>query len=765
MTEKRVTRTVIRRRAKVETAQPEVKTKADSVAEERSPSAQEETAMKADVSVEGAKPKKAKPSTKAAAPKKGHLKKVAKKAEPEGLELSKDDSKAESEESKYQSGYKRIKVVASPPVPEAVDSPSAPKVAQPTPVESSIGRREIIEVRHFQKPGKGGRKRRLTPGKKGKKTEITTPKASKRVVRIGDAITVSDLAKKMSVKVGEVIRKLIGMGMMVTINQSIDTDTATLVASEFGFEVENISVQPDDLLSQIEVTEDNPADLVTRPPVVTVMGHVDHGKTSLLDSIRKAKVAEREAGGITQHIGAYVVSVSGGKSITFIDTPGHEAFTAMRARGAQVTDICILVVAADDGVMPQTKEAVNHAKSAGVPIIVAVNKMDKEGADIERVKKALTEFEMVPEEWGGDTIFAPVSALTGEGVDNLLEMILLQAEVLELKANPKRLAKGVIIESQLDKRRGPVSTVLIQNGTLKEGDMIVAGSQAGRIRAMNNDHGNRVREAGPSVAVEILGLSGVTSAGDELFTVGDEKKAKQVADLRQKITRDADLARTSKVSLEDLYSQISQGDIKELKVIVKADAMGSVEVLTDSLHKLSTPKVAVKVIHGAVGGLTENDVNLAMASNAILVGFNVRPDSAARISAERQKVEINLYQVIYELTEDITKAMAGLLAPREVEKMLGRAEVRDVFSIPKLGTVAGCNVVDGKMQRSAHVRLVRESVPIYEGKMASLRRFKDDVKEVPNGMECGVVIENYNDVKVGDVIEAYEIEEIQASLE
>jgi len=674
----------------------------------------------------------------------------------------------------YDNSYKRLKVVTPTESAPNEKASSESKTTQETRVGSilaapkalGLGRKEIIEIRDFHKP-KASRKRRLAPGKKAKKTEITTPKATKRVVRISDNVTVSDLAKKMSVKAGEVIKKLMSMGMMVTINHTIDMDTSTLVASEFGYEVENVFLAPEDLLLEHEKEQEvsKPEDLKPRSPVVTVMGHVDHGKTTLLDRIRKSDVAAKEAGGITQHIGAYTVKIDSGKSVTFIDTPGHEAFTAMRARGAKVTDLVILVVAADDGVMPQTKEAINHAQSAKVPILVAINKMDKPGANPDKIKKELTEFNMVPEEWGGDTIYVPVSAKSGDGMTALLDFVTLQSDILELKANPKRSAKGVVIESSIDKRRGVIATILVQDGTLKEGDFLIVGTQMGRIRAMKDDKGARVREAGPSFAVEIMGLSGVAKAGDNFSVVTNEKKAKQITELRHKINREQDLGKTAKVSLDDLYQKIEQGDVKELKVIVKADTAGSVEVLTDALQKLSTAKVSVRVVHGAVGGISENDVMLAKASGAFVIAFHVRPDAKIRTLAEQQEVEIRYYNVIYELTEDVTKAMGGLLAPKKIETILGHAEVRQIFAIPKAGTIAGCMVSDGKFIRSAQVHLIRDSVPVYTGRLKSLRRFKDDVKEVASGMECGMSIENFNDLKVGDIIEAFTVKEVAASLE
>ena len=509
--------------------------------------------------------------------------------------------------------------------------------------------------------------------------------------------------------------------------------------------------------------EENVEDLKPRPPVVTIMGHVDHGKTSLLDAIRTANVTAGEAGGITQHIGAYDVELEG-KKITFLDTPGHEAFTAMRARGAKATDIVILVVAADDGVMPQTKEAINHSKAAGVPIIIAINKMDKPDANPERVKQELTEFELVPEEWGGETIFVEVSAKQHTNLDQLLEMILLQAEVLDLKANPDKRAKGVVVEARLDKGRGPVATVLVQEGTLKIGDPIVTGVHFGRVRTMTNDRGDRLEEAGPSIPVEVTGLSGVPDAGDAFHSVEDEKAAKDVAQHRQQKLREAELAKTSKISLEQLYARIQQGDVKELKVILKGDVQGSVEAVKDSLLKLSTEACRLVVIHTGVGGIIESDVSLASASDAIVLGFNVRPEPKAASLAESEGVDIRLYNIIYDAVADIRDAMEGLLAPTLQEKYLGRAEVRETFSVSKVGMIAGCYVTDGKLLRGSQVRLLRDNVVVWQGKMSSLKRFKDDVREVATGYECGIGLENYNDIKVGDVIEAFEIEAIKTTL-
>lgn len=786
LTEKRVTRRVIRRR-KSSAPSPEAEEsqeKAEALAQEEqavsleasselSENEAEEQSLDSD-DIEISESVKRKAASKAKAMPRG-LKKVA-KPKVSKPEVESDDNVVEQEDdnieqtSDEKGGYSRIRVAQDVSKPEG-----GLRIVKPAPKDynsnaQAIGtgrRKDIIEIRDIYNPKnmRNKKRRKPLPGE-GKKTEITVPKAAKRIIRMEDVISVAELAKKMSVKAGDVIGKLMGMGMMVTINQNIDSDTATLVASEFGYEVENVKVDAEDLLEQHEkALESKPEDLQLRPPVVTVMGHVDHGKTSLLDKIRKADVAAGEAGGITQHIGAYSVKLDSGKQVTFIDTPGHEAFTSMRARGAKVTDIVILVVAGDDGVMPQTKEAINHAQSAEVPIIVAVNKMDKPGVDIDKIKNELTEFSMVPEEWGGDTIYVPVSAKTGKGINELLEFVALQSDILELKANPDRPARGVVIEASLDKQKGVVSTLLVQDGTLREGDTIVAGTYYGRVRAMRDDKGMRVKEISPSGAVELMGLSGVASAGDAFSIVPDEKKAKQITQLKHNQERQKELAKTSKVSLDDLYQKIALGDVKELKVVVKADTAGSVEVLTKKLEDLSTAKVSVKVIHGAVGGVSDNDVMLASASGAVIVAFHTRPTGSVRKLAEQESVDLRVYDIIYELLEDVTSAMAGLLAPKEVETVLGHAQVRQIFTIPKQGTVAGCMVTDGKVLRSSKVRLIRENVPIYTGELSSLKRFKDDAKEVREGMECGMSIVNYNDIKVDDVIEAFEIEEVAAELE
>ena len=626
---------------------------------------------------------------------------------------------------------------------------------------SRRGRR--VEV--FEPSRSGHKKKRGKQNKPSKKTEITISKAIKRIVKISDSITVGELAKRMGVKANELIAELMRQGSMVTINHPLDYESAAILASEFNHEVENVAFDEETIL-EVEVpkeTEDKVEDLVTRPPIVTIMGHVDHGKTSLLDAIREANVTDGEAGGITQHIGAYDVELDG-KKITFLDTPGHEAFTAMRARGADVTDIVILVVAADDGVMPQTKEAISHSKAAGVPIIIAVNKIDKPDANPERVKQELTEFELVPEEWGGDTIFVDVSAKQQTNLDSLLEMVLLQAEVLELKANPNKRAKGSIVEARLDKGRGPIATVLVQDGTLKIGDSIVAGPHYGRVRSMIAASGARVKEAGPAFPVEVTGLGGVPNAGDTFHAVENEKAAKDVSQHRQAKQREIILSKTSKVSLDQLFEKMQEGVVEELAVIVKADVQGSVEAVRDTLEKLSTDACRLNVIHTGVGGISESDVTLATAANAIVLGFNVRPETKAKILAEKEHVDIRLYAVIYDAVNDIRNAMEGLLAPTLKEKELGRVEVRNTFHVSRVGTIAGCFVVDGKILRNAQTRLVRDNVVVWEGKLNSLKRFKDDVKEVGNGYECGIGLEKYNDIKIGDIIEVFELEEVKTSL-
>ena len=603
---------------------------------------------------------------------------------------------------------------------------------------------------------RGGRKKK---GKQPSAQQMMAPIKIETAFMTAETITVRDLTERIGKPAGEIIKKLLLLGIMATINQELDYDTASLVASEFGVTLEmKLDKTAEDALSA-ENVEDKEEDLITRPPVVTIMGHVDHGKTSLLDYIRKTKVTAGEAGGITQHIGAYTANVDG-RAITFLDTPGHEAFTAMRARGTQATDIAILVVAADDGVMPQTIESINHAKAAKCPIIVAINKMDKPTADPDAVKQELTRYEVVPEEWGGDTICVPVSAKTGEGVDDLLENVLLMAEMLELKANPDRKARGVIIEAKLDHSRGAVATALVQTGTLHVGDMVVAGNAYGRVRAMISSRGDRVKTALPSTPVEIIGFGGVPEAGDEFMAVADEKLARQVVEERAAKAK-ASLVKTSSAStLEELYSKLEEGEVKDLNIIIKADVQGSVEAVKQSLEKLSNKEVRVRTIHSGVGAVTENDVMLAGIDGAIIIGFNVRPDAKAREAANRDGIDIRYYRVIYQAIEDIEKAMKGLLAPEFRENILGHAEVRNVFKITNVGIVAGSYVTDGLIQRNAQVRLMRDNIVVYEGKLTSLQRFKDAVKEVKDGYECGVTLENYSDIKEGDVIECFIMEEI-----
>lgn len=586
-------------------------------------------------------------------------------------------------------------------------------------------------------------------------------KNENEVIEIEENIIVKDLAEKLEVTPSEVITKLISLGIMANQNQSVDFDTASIIAEEFGVSVKKSSVEEDDEEIGFHLDfEDDPKDLKPRPPIVTVMGHVDHGKTSLLDAIRKTAVTEREAGGITQHIGASTINIDGEK-IVFLDTPGHEAFTTMRARGAQVTDIAILVVAADDGVMPQTVEAINHAKAANVPIIVAINKMDKPAANPDRIKQELVEYGLVPEDWGGDTICVPVSARNEEGIDDVLEMILLVAEMQELKANPNRKAVGIIVEAELDKGRGPVATVLVQKGTLKVGDIVVSGTAHGRVRAMLNDKGKRVKKATPSIPVMILGLSEVPEAGEHLYVVENEKKARNYTQARKEKIREEQLKSSQKVSLDDLFEKIQLGEVKELNVIIKADVKGSVEAVKQSLSKLETDEVRVNVIHGGVGGITESDVMLASASNAIIIGFNVRPTLTAIDISKRESVDIRTYRVIYDAIEDIESAMRGLLDPTIEEEVIGRAEIRATFKVPNVGMVAGIYVLQGKITRNSKIRLLREDVVIYEGDISSLKRFKDDAKEIQSGYEGGLSLENYNDIKEGDIIEAYILKEVE----
>ncbi len=607
---------------------------------------------------------------------------------------------------------------------------------------------------------RGRRKKGKKDSKKGgfQKTQITTPKAIKRRVKIDEAIELAELAKRMGIKANEMIAKLMTMGVMATVNQTIDFETASLVAGEFDFEVEKASFEEDTLLN-IPTEEEDEGNMIERAPVVTIMGHVDHGKTSLLDVIRKSKITSGEAGGITQHIGAYNVRTPGGGRITFLDTPGHAAFTAMRSRGAQVTDIVILVVAADDGVMPQTIEAINHSKAAEVPVVVAVNKMDKEGADPDRIMRELSEYNLLAEDWGGDVIFVKVSAKTGQGIDDLLEMVMLQSEVLELKANPDRNASGYVVESRLDTGRGAVATVLVKQGTLKDGDPIVCGLHSGRIRAMIDDDGNRIDEAGPSTPVEIVGLTGVPDAGDEFIAVASDKDAKQIAGHRMQKQRAKELAKKSRANLEKMFENLGSAETKELKLIVKADVQGSIEALNDSLKDLAKEEVDVKIVHSGAGTINESDVALAGVSDAIIIGFNVRPTPQIRKMAKDENVDMRFYDIIYDVINDIKAALDGMMPSTFHEIIIGRAEVRDTFVVPKVGTIAGCQIVEGKVVRGKKIRLLRDGVIKCDTALSSLRRFKDDVKEVEQGYECGIGLEKFNDIKIGDAIECYEVEE------
>ncbi|GAB6441565.1 MULTISPECIES: translation initiation factor IF-2 [Bacillus] len=631
-----------------------------------------------------------------------------------------------------------------------------PSVADEFEVEEKVVRSKKNSNKK-KKKGKGNEDKRQDnfAGRQQTQTVETPDK-----ITFSGSLTVGELAKKLSKEPSEIIKKLFMLGIMATINQDLDKDTIELIATDYGIEVEEEVVVSETEFETFIDEQDDEENLKERPAVVTIMGHVDHGKTTLLDSIRNSKVTAGEAGGITQHIGAYQVEVND-KKITFLDTPGHAAFTTMRARGAQVTDITILVVAADDGVMPQTVEAISHAKAAGVPIIVAVNKMDKPAANPDRVMQELTEYELVPEAWGGDTIFVPISAIQGEGIDNLLEMILLVSEVEEYKANPNRYATGTVIEAQLDKGKGTIATLLVQNGTLRVGDPIVVGTSFGRVRAMVSDIGRRVKVAGPSTPVEITGLNEVPQAGDRFMAFADEKKARQIGESRAQEALLAQRGEKSKLSLEDLFQQIQEGDVKEINLIVKADVQGSVEAMAASLRKIDVEGVKVKIIHTGVGAITESDIILASASNAIVIGFNVRPDVNAKRTAELENVDVRLHRIIYKVIEEIESAMQGMLDPEFEEKVIGQAEVRQTFKVTKVGTIAGCYVIDGKITRDSGVRIIRDGVVIFEGQLDTLKRFKDDVKEVAQNYECGITIERYNDLKEGDIIEAYIMEEVK----
>ncbi|MGQ9512312.1 translation initiation factor IF-2 [Thermodesulfitimonas sp.] len=647
-----------------------------------------------------------------------------------------------------------------PPPPQVDKAKTQPKTERFKPEKKIKERATDRFLPEWEEEGEK-LKNKLVKRRKETSAQVLKP-VERKPIQIGETITIKDLAEKMHVKAADLIKRLMMLGMLVTINQEIDAETATILTQEFGYEIE---VKPEfDIESLLaEEPETDPAALKPRPPIVTVMGHVDHGKTSLLDAIRKTNVTATEAGGITQHIGAYQVEKNNRK-ITFIDTPGHEAFTAMRARGAKVTDVVVLVVAADDGVMPQTVEALNHARAANVPIVVALNKIDKPNANPDRVKKELADQGLVPEEWGGDTIVVPVSALKKQGIEDLLEMILLVADILELKANPDRPARGTIIESRLDKGRGPVATVLVQNGTLNVGDTLVAGQQFARVRAMIDDRGRRVSEAGPSTPVEVLGFSEVPEAG-EAFVVVEERLARQIAQKRLAKKRGEEARARTKIALEDVYKRIQEGQIKELPLIVKADVQGSAEVLSKALERLGTDEVRVNLIHTGVGAITETDIMLASVSGAIIIGFNVRPDVNARKAQEHEKVDIRLYQVIYDAINDVKAALSGLLEPEYREVVTGRAEVRKVFHVSRLGTIAGCYVSEGKVNRDASVRVIRDGVVVHTGKISSLKRFKDDVREVAQGFECGLMIENYNDIQEGDELEFFVTEAVKRQLE
>jgi len=650
-------------------------------------------------------------------------------------------------------GRKKKKVAVEPHVEEAVTVKKKSFLKKITDKKS-----RHIEIETEERPVRWREEKKAAPIKM-KKTQITTPKAIKRRIKVGEAISVGELAKKMGVKAGDVINKLMAIGIMATINQSIDFDATSLIATEFGYQVEAAAQEFEEAILKTDQAAKN---LQPRAPVVTIMGHVDHGKTSLLDAIRKTNVIDGEAGGITQAIGAYHVRLKD-RDIVFLDTPGHEAFTAMRARGAKVTDIVVLVVAADDGVMDQTVEAINHSRIAGVPILVAINKMDKPGADPGKIKQALTEHNLVSEEWGGDTIFCEVSAKKKEGIEDLLEMILLQADVLVLTADPGLPARGVIVEAKLDKGRGPVATVLIQEGTLREGDAFVSKMEWGRVRAMYNDQGGKVKEAGPSMPVEVIGFSSVPQVSAEFASVEDEKKARGIAEYWIRREREKELSATSKITLEQLYQKIKEG-VKDLNVILKADVQGSIEALGDALTKLSTDDIKLNIIHSSPGTITETDVMLASASNAIIIGFNVRPDTRVVEIAEQEGVDIKLYDIIYNVIADVRAAMEGLLEPEYKDITQGKAEVRELFKVPKVGTIAGSFVTEGKITRKSSVRLVRDGIQIFDGKILSLRRFKDDAKEVLSGFECGIGIDGFNDLKLGDIIEAYTQEKVERKL-
>lgn len=681
-------------------------------------------------------------------------------------QLERSFKQEQKQEQKQEMKTEEKKEPVKKPVLEQFEGDDDEVIQKKVPIKKAVvknreGKKHDLQIQQKEKKIFNNKKNKKQKPQQAPQQEVQKKKEKElpKKITFEGSLTVAELAKKLGKEPSEIIKKLFMLGIIATINKDLDKDAIELICSDYGVEVEEKVTIDETEFETIEIV-DNPEDLVERPPVVTIMGHVDHGKTTLLDSIRHTKVTEQEAGGITQHIGAYQVVVNG-KKITFLDTPGHEAFTTMRARGAQVTDIVILVVAADDGVMPQTVEAINHAKAANVPIIVAVNKIDKPTANPDRVMQELMEYELVPEEWGGDTIYCKLSALTGEGIDNLLEMILLVSEMEELKANPNRRATGTVIEAKLDKGRGPVATLLVQSGTLRVGDPIVVGYTYGRVRAMTNDLGRRVKEAGPSTPVEITGLNEVPQAGDRFMVFEDEKKARQIGEARAQKQIVQQRSVKARVSLDDLFEKIKQGEMKELNIIVKADVQGSVEALVAALQKIEVEGVRVKIIHSGVGAVTEYDIMLASASNAIVIGFNVRPDANAKRVAEAEKVDIRLHRIIYKVIEEIEAAMKGMLDPEYEEKVIGQAQVRQTFKVSKVGTIAGCYVTDGKITRDSSVRLIRQGIVVYEGQIDTLKRYKDDVKEVAQGYECGITIKNFNDIKEGDVIEAYIMQEVE----
>jgi len=812
--EKRVRRGIIRRRRKIVKAEPPAEEVETEVAAETAPPVEEqaEAVVEAELpppvvegeapEVEPEKPEKVEPDVEVAKEEKPAKKVKEKKVKkprrrgkkeaaakiiklPErGAEVVPEPKKAEPKiEESMEAVEKVVEPVPTPPGPEAETTKRPGKPKKKKGKRARVDESEEGPVRRGlpSRPQRGGHwddlyARRRGPGrmmkgrkaararavaKDAKQTEITIPKAAKRRVKLDEAITVASLAKRMGVKAREVITQLMELGLMATVNQAIDFDTASLVATEFNYEAEKTGFEEATILQAVP---DKKKDLKPRPPVVTIMGHVDHGKTSLLDAVRQTKVTEGEAGGITQHIGAYNVKLDAGQ-VVFLDTPGHEAFTAMRARGARVTDLVVLVVAADDGVMQQTVEAINHAQAAEVPILVAINKIDKANADPDRVKRELAERGLNPEEWGGDTTMVEVSAKEKTGLDELLELILLQAELMELKANPDKKSRGRVVEARLDRGKGPLATVLVQEGTLRAGDPFVCGTFYGRVRAMLDDRGRKVAEVTPSMPVEVHGISGVPHAGDELVVVNDEKQAKQVAAHRQLKSREAELSRATKVTLDNLFERIKEGETKELRIVLKADVQGSLEAITDSLNNLSTEEIKVNIIHSAAGAVTETDVMLASASDAITIGFSVRASQKAQELADAEKVDLRFYDVIYQLVGEVKDAMEGMLDPIYKEHSMGRAEVLKTFHASRVGTVAGSMVNEGRVERGAKIRVLRDNVVINDSKIASLRRYKDEVKEVKAGQDCGIIIENFNDVKIGDILETYTIEEIKAVLE